>query len=127
MALITTCQETLLRSEAIKEQMFSTAAGMCTCAVYKGSLAWPGLYSLLWAELPINLSSAALCCALRLWPPGRLVVSLQVPRFWLVGYDEDRQPLPASKVRCMAGSARAILPCSQAPGSVSDTNLLGMS
>eukprot|EP00891_Asterochloris_glomerata_P007150 jgi/Astpho2/7150/fgenesh1_pm.00113_%23_2_t len=22
----------------------------------------------------------------------------QVPRFWLVGYDEDRQPLPASKV-----------------------------
>ena len=23
----------------------------------------------------------------------------QVPRFWLIGYDEDRQPLKASQVR----------------------------
>ena len=26
----------------------------------------------------------------------------QVPRFWLVGYDEDRQPLKASQVRTCA-------------------------
>lgn len=53
--------------------------------------------------MPAMLLTQAPLCVTNVLPANR---HTQVPRFWLIGYDENRQPLTPAQVRGWGGERR---------------------